>query len=86
MPLTLQKDKNDNLIVYPVTELGITPVADMSIIVILEYAETPEALESGERKQIQAMLTAPMALDFAEELKKIASVLLAPLPSNISRQ
>lgn len=77
MSLTLQTDASGNIVTYPVTGWELRSVANMSIMVVIEYIESPEQLETGERKQLQTILSAPQALDFAETMKKAATVLLA---------
>jgi hypothetical protein len=87
MTIQIKKDKQGTIITYPVTEMGVTPIgAIASLILILEYVETQEALEKEEYKQIQAILTAPMALELAEKLQTVATLLLAPQSSDTKIQ
>jgi hypothetical protein len=74
--LELQKDQN-GIIMCPMTGWGITPVADMaSLLLTIEYMETEGQLETGERNQLQTILTIPKAQELAEELKKATNVML----------
>ena len=78
MMLQLKKDREGNVITFPMTGWGITPVTAMeSLILTIEYVETPEQLETGERNQLQTILSMPKALELAEELKKAAIAILA---------
>lgn len=47
---------NGNVVLCPMTGYELRAVADMSVMVVIEYVETPEQLESGERKTLQAIL------------------------------
>jgi hypothetical protein len=76
--MELQKDRDGNVIMCPMTGWGITPVTNMSsLILTVEYVETPEQLETGERNQLQTILTIPKAQELAEQLQKAANVMLA---------
>lgn len=78
MALELQNDNKGNVITCPMTGWGITPVTNTSsIILTIEYVETSEQLETGERKQLQTILTIAKAQELAEELKKAANIMLA---------
>jgi hypothetical protein len=47
-----------------VTAWGITPVAEMSsLILTIQYAETPQEFENGEMKQIQTQITTQKAIE-----------------------
>jgi hypothetical protein len=48
-----------------------------SLILTIQYAETPQELENGEVKQIQTQITTQKALELAEELRKATSAILA---------
>jgi hypothetical protein len=53
-------------------------LADMSLLVVIEYVESPEQLETGGRKQLLTIFHAPLALEFAEALKNAATLQIAP--------
>ena len=78
MEIRLQKDDSGNVVTCPVTGWGISPVAGMMLLLIIQYVETPEQLENGARLQLQGMIQPPQALQLAEELKKAAKMLLEP--------
>jgi hypothetical protein len=86
MLLELQKDKEGNIITLPMTGWGITDVAGMSLILTIQYVETPEQLETGERKQMQTIVTVQKALELAEALRRAASGLLGPLANGAPLQ
>ena len=53
-----------------------------SLLMVIEYVETTEQLETVERKQFQTMAYAQQALEFAEALKRAATIALAPKSLN----
>jgi ssRNA-specific RNase YbeY (16S rRNA maturation enzyme) len=78
MMLQLKKDREGNVITFPMTGWGISPVTAMgSLILTIEYVEAPEQFETGERNQLQTILTISKAQELAEELKRAASAILA---------
>lgn len=82
MAIKIQTDEHGNAILLPMTGYEIGTVAGMSLMVVIEYAETREQFKSGERKTLQAILYADQALEFAEELRWRAAMLLAPNSGN----
>jgi hypothetical protein len=47
MGIKLQTDEHGNTILQPMTGYELRAVADMSLMVVIEYVETPEQFESG---------------------------------------
>ena len=70
MAIKLQRDGRGNVIVRPVTDYEVRPVGDMSLMVAIEYVESPEQFENGERKTLQTLMYADQALEFAESIKR----------------
>jgi hypothetical protein len=80
--MKLQKDGTGNVITYPVTGWLINPAAQIFVLATIQYAQTPQELETGVRRQIQFALTPQLALDLAEELKRTARSVLESLPGS----
>jgi hypothetical protein len=78
LAIELQTDGTGNVITCPMTGWGIKPVAETMILLAIEYVDSPEQLETGERKQLQAILHSHQALELAEELKKVVALLEPP--------
>jgi hypothetical protein len=64
----------------PVLGWTTAPVAGMSVILRLNYAETPKELETGGR-HLQVIMTPQQCLELAETLTKQARRILDALPS-----
>ena len=78
--LELQVDEG-GVITHPVTGWGTKPLDGMMVLLAIQYVETPEQLENGERLQIQGLLNADKALELAEALKRAATIAINPPPS-----
>jgi hypothetical protein len=83
MPIEPQfeTDSDGNIITNPVTGWVSASFEGMGIVLAMHYAETPEALESGESKAIQFALTPQQCLQLAERLTKLARHVLDQPPS-----
>jgi hypothetical protein len=80
--IDILRDEEGRIITCPVTSMGVTPLADIaSLVLTLQYVETPEELEINDYSQLQFQLTAPLALELARELERVATLLLAAVPS-----
>jgi hypothetical protein len=66
----LERDRNGNTITKPVTGWNILALTGTSILLAIQYAETPEELETGHSKQIQLALMLEACLLLAEKLRK----------------
>ncbi len=76
-----ETDKDGNVITNPVTGWVSSTFAEMAVILAVHYAPTPEALESGESRSIQFVLTPQQCLELAVGLTKLANFVLdQPLP------
>lgn len=74
--IKLQKDANGNVLTKPLTGWGVMPVAEIVVLLAIQYAETPEELETGRTHQIQFVLKPQECLGLAEALTKQAKRLL----------
>ena len=63
----LESDEHGNIVTRPVLGWTTIPVAGMSVILRLNYAETPEDIDKG-GLHIQVLLTPHQALELAEIL------------------
>jgi hypothetical protein len=72
----LETDEKGNVMLKPVTGWTTGPVAQIAVLLAIEYVETPEELETGGRKSIQFVLTPPQCLELAEVLARQAKRLL----------
>lgn len=77
----LETDADGMLITRPVLGWVTMPVMGMSVLLRLQYAETPAELETGGRR-LQVLLTPQACLHLADELTKQARQILdAPKPN-----
>ena len=76
----LELDSKGNVVLKPVTGWAIAPVAEIAVLLKIDYSETPEDIGKG-GKSIQFVLTPPKCLELAEVLTRQAKRLLeAKLP------
>lgn len=80
MSIQLEKDRDGNVITNPVTAWGVTPVAELVVLLAIQYAQTPEELETGRTRQIQFVLKPQACLQLAEELNQHGKNLLKSHP------
>ena len=76
-PDQLKTDADGNVILFPVTAWIAGSIAETSIILAFQYAETQAALESGETKMMQYAIHPQSALQIAAKLKILAERLLS---------
>ncbi len=74
--LPLELDSEGNVITKPITAWSTVTLAGIAGLLILQYAETREALERGEYRQIQLALMPQQCLWLAEGLTKLGKSLL----------
>lgn len=65
------KDAEGNVITNPVMGWTTLPVVEMAVLLQIQYAETPERLETGCRR-IQLVLTPLQCLELAQRLTRQA--------------
>jgi hypothetical protein len=71
-----ETDSNGDIITKPVTGWITAPVAEIAVLLAIQYVETPEELEKGNSKQIQLVLMPQKCLELAEALTKAGKSLL----------
>jgi hypothetical protein len=82
----LKTDGTGNILLNPVTGWTMAPVAEIAVLLAIEYAPYPAGLETGERQSLQFVLTPPKALELAEALTRQAKRLLESPPTGVARQ
>lgn len=78
MSIELRKDEHGNAIQRGMTAYEVRRIGGETLLMVIEYIEKPEQLETVERKQFQTMVYAQQALEFAETLKRAATAVLSP--------
>jgi hypothetical protein len=78
--MELEIDQSGNVVTRPLTAWTMMPVADIAILLAIQYVETPVELETGDKHQIQLVLTPKQGLELAEKLTKLAKRLLQDRP------
>jgi hypothetical protein len=72
----LEKDSNGDIITRPVTGWTTGTLAGIAVLLVLEYAESPQELETGHSKSIQLALSVQQSLELAERLRTLGKRLL----------
>ena len=75
MPKQLKTDKNGNIATCPVLGWTTGTLAEVGIILALDFAEKPEDIQTGGRS-VQLALTPQQALQLAEKLTALAKIIL----------
>lgn len=70
----LEIDSSGNVVTKPIVGWKVLTVAGISVLVAIQYVDTPEELETGGSKQIQLALMPQQCIDLAEALKKNSQV------------
>ena len=78
MSIPLKTDEHGDAIMYPVTGWKLRTVADIELMIAIEYAETPEQYQTAERRTLQVVLYPEQAAKLAEDLKRVVTSLLVP--------
>ena len=76
-----ETDSDGNIIANPVTGWTSASFAEMTVVLAIHYASTLQALESGENKSIQFVLTPQQCLELAARLTILANSALDQPPS-----
>jgi hypothetical protein len=66
-------DENGNIITKPVTGWSAAVIFESTVLLQLQYVDTPLELEKGQNKSFQFVLTPPMCLELAVLLTKQAN-------------
>jgi hypothetical protein len=78
MSIKLQTLPNGDIVACPMTGYELRTAAEVGLLLVIEYVETAQQLETGERKTLQAMMSPQQALTLAESLENSATVMLTP--------
>lgn len=70
--LQFETDGKGVIITKPMTGWTCALFAEIGIILAIHYADNPQALEVGESKSLQFVLTPQQSIDLADQLKKLA--------------
>jgi hypothetical protein len=73
---TFQTDGKGNIIIRPVVGWTTHKLAEVAILLSVQYVETEEGLHTGYSQTIQLGLTPALCLDLAESLTKAAKGIL----------
>ena len=71
-----QIDNEGNVIMKPVTGWLITHAGEVAVLAGIEYVESPQELETGDKHQIPLVLLPQQCLDLAAALTTAAQRLL----------
>jgi len=75
-PSNLELDEHGNIITKPVTGWTTAVLVGSAVLLAIQYANTPEELESGQSHQIQLVLQPQLCLELAENMTKQAKRIL----------
>ena len=78
MSIKLQTHPDGSIVASPMTGFEFRTAGDSALLVVIEYVETPEHLETGERKTLQTVVLPQQALELADALKRNATLILTP--------
>ena len=76
MTSELERDKDDVVIIMPITDYATHHLHGNGIVLAVEYVRSQQEFQTGIRHQIQLGLTAQGALDLASVLRKSATAML----------
>jgi hypothetical protein len=76
--LELEKDADGNIRLWPVTGCITGPLAEIAVLLVIRYAESPDQLGTG-GAQTQFVLTPQQALEISVKLTNAADEILRPL-------
>ena len=81
-PLELQVNERGDARLCPITDFQVQLATNEMVVVTIEYVESMEQFDAGQRKQLQTILPATRALALGATLKKAAKLILdADTPS-----
>jgi hypothetical protein len=85
MPGKPEADQSGNVKLKPIIGWEIGPVAGISLLLAIQYAESPQEFQTG-GKSVRFVLTPEQALLLAEKLQKAGKSLLQPTPQGMPYQ
>jgi hypothetical protein len=80
MPNQLKTDENGNIVTSPVLGWTTGTLAEMNVLLAIDYAEKPEDIQTG-GKSVQLVLTPQQSLELAAKLTTLAQQILKPSPT-----
>jgi hypothetical protein len=81
-PIELKTNDHGAAKLCPVTACDVRVATNDMVVVVLQYVETIEEFDSGQWKQLQAVLPAKRALELAASLEKAAALFRESQPDN----
>jgi hypothetical protein len=75
-PIELQTTEDGSAKLCPITAFEVRIASDEMVIILIQYVETIEQFDSGQPKQLQAVLPAKRAHELAASLEKAATLFL----------
>jgi hypothetical protein len=75
-PLKLQTNDRGTATLCPVTTFEVHIASNEMLILVIQFVETIEQFDLGQRKQLQTVLAPNQALALAATLEKAAALLL----------
>ena len=76
MAIQLKTNDSGNIITKPVTGYVIAPVAEIAVLLAIQYADNPQDIDKEEKPQIQFVLTPQQCLEIAAAMTRRARILL----------
>lgn len=81
-PIALDTNERGDVKLCPITDFQVQLATNDMVLVTIQYVESMEQFDAGERKQLQTILPATRALALGATLKKAAKLILdADTPS-----
>ena len=74
--LDLQTDERGDVRLCPITNFKVQLATNDMVVVTIEYVESLEQFDSGERKELRTVVPAERALALGATLKKAARLIL----------
>jgi hypothetical protein len=74
-PIKLEANERGNAKLCPIAACEVRVATNEMVILVLQYVETIEEFDSGNWKQLQAVLPAKRALALAADLEKAVAIL-----------
>jgi hypothetical protein len=74
--MEMQTNERGNATLCPIVGFEVRIASNDMVVLVLQYVDSIEQFDSGQRKQLQAVLPAKRALEIAATLKKAAALFL----------
>ena len=75
-PIELQTNERGDARLCPITACEVRLASNEMVVVVLQYVESIEQFDSGQWKQLQAVLPVKRALELAASLEKAVALFL----------